>query len=135
MKSTIFGAYDIRGRYPKEINEQIILEALPATLKFLSRRGAIKKIVIGHDARLSSPKLYKTITRGLLNNKIKLEVIRAGMITTPMMYFLVNRLKTDGGIMVTASHNPKNWNGLKIVGREALPVSGKEIYGLYKSLR
>ncbi len=71
---------------------------------------------------------------GLRNHKlqsagrrIKLKIVPVGMMTTPMLYFLVNRLKAAGGLMVTASHNPKEYNGLKVVGPKAEMVSGKEV--------
>lgn len=138
MKSSIFGAYDIRGKYPNEINEKVVGEIIPAIFKVLKVKKSGAKIVVGHDVRLSSPSLYKAVIRtlkSLQTKNYKLQTITAGMITTPMLYFLVNKLKAAGGIMITASHNPKNYNGLKVVGHKATPISGKEIYGLYKSLR
>lgn len=128
-KNGIFGAYDIRGRYPGDINESILAEIIPAVVKILKKKG-MTKIIVGHDARLSSPSLYKAVIRtlkSLQTKNYKLQTITSGMITTPMLYFLVNKLKAAGGIMVTASHNPKEYNGLKVVCRNATPISGKEI--------
>jgi phosphomannomutase len=119
MRNIIFKAYDIRGKYPEEINEKIVSEIITALIKNLKP----KTIVIGHDARLSSPSLYKTLIK-------KLGVISIGLSTTPMFYFLVNYFNADLGIMITASHNPKEYNGLKIVGKKAIPISGKEILHL-----
>jgi len=111
MDSNIFRAYDIRGIYPDEINEEIAGKIAKATVKFL---GA-KKIVVGEDARLSSPSLRKAIIDGVTSAGC--DVIYIGRCTTPLFYFSVNHLNVDGGIMITASHNPSQYNGLKIVGR------------------
>lgn len=137
MKSSIFGAYDIRGKYPEDIDENTVKELVPIILKTLCR-GKRLKIVVGHDARLSSPSLYKAVIRtlkSLSTKNYKLEIVAAGMINTPMIYFLVEKLKADGGIVITASHNPKEYNGIKVINANGLPVSGQDIYELYKSLR
>ncbi|HEY4498222.1 MAG TPA: hypothetical protein VJA63_01125 [Candidatus Paceibacterota bacterium] len=118
----IFGAYDIRGRYPGEIDEVITAEIVAGLAEKIFKKG---KIVVGFDARKSSPALYEAAL-GVLGGR----ALPAGMITTPMLYFLVNKLKTSGGIMVTASHNPKDWNGLKVVGKRGAPISGDEIQRL-----
>jgi phosphomannomutase len=123
----IFRANDIRGRYPSEINEGIVSEIIAKTQNLLG-----KNIVIGHDVRLSSPSLYKTALDTLKKNK-QIKVFEAGLITSPMLYFLVNKLKASGGIMITASHNPKDYNGLKIVGKNAMSIGGKEIFNQVKS--
>ncbi len=122
--SSIFKANDIRGIYPEELNEATVEKICTALAGYF---GARAKLVIGRDARLSSPSLYRALKSGLKVESLKLKVIDAGLMTTPMLYFLVNKLNTDGGIMVTASHNPKQYNGLKIVQRRARPVGGKEI--------
>jgi phosphomannomutase len=137
MKASIFGAYDIRGKYPSEINEKVVSELLPSILKTLGgkKKG---KVIVGYDARLSSPNLYRAALRELDSLKksgYDLEVVPAGMITTPMIYFLVGKFKAKGGIVITASHNPKEYNGMKVVNSTLLPVSGTEIYELYKTLR
>ncbi|MEE8131770.1 MAG: hypothetical protein V3T98_01875 [Candidatus Paceibacterota bacterium] len=131
---SIFHAYDIRGKYPKEINEAVVEKIVADLAKKFFKSG---KIVIGHGARLSSPNLYKAILNSLKastkggsasgGKNLKLKAIPVGMITTPMLSFLVNKLKADGGIMITASHNPKNYNGLKVVGKKAVPISGYEL--------
>ena len=125
MNSKIFSPYDIRGKYPEEINESVVSEItsyLPKIFQF-----KVKIIIIGHDARLSSPSFYQTINKQLTTNNRQLTIIPIGLSTTPMFYFLVNHFKADGGIMITASHNPKEYNGLKIVGKNAIPISGEEI--------
>ena len=157
MDHSIFKAYDVRGKYPHELNEEAAFEIAKAVGKhFLKRkedRGKRKvNIIVGRDGRLSSPALYKAVLDGIMNNELgirksesrilnnesgkkpnsvihnsKFIIHEAGIMTTPMLYFLVNKLKADGGIMVTASHNPKEYNGLKIVGKKASMISGKEI--------
>ncbi len=136
--SSIFKAYDVRGVYPAELNEATA-ERIAQTMREYFGEGA--KIVIGHDARLSSPSLYRAVKRGLKVKSRKSlpagrqgmsNVVDAGLMTTPMLYFLVNDLKADGGIMVTASHNPKEYNGLKIVKKGARPVSGVQVQVLMK---
>jgi len=127
MNKNIFKAYDIRGRYPQEINEKTMAEIAPLLAKIFKN----KKIIIGHDARLSSPLLYQAIIKELKKYKIK-KIISIGLATTPMIYFLVNNLKTDGGIIITASHNPKEYNGLKVVGKKAKMISGYEISKLIR---
>ncbi|MEK7553534.1 MAG: hypothetical protein AAB504_02540 [Patescibacteria group bacterium] len=126
MNPDIFKAYDIRGKYPEEINEKIVSDIIAALIKNIKP----KVIVIGHDARLSSPSLYSTIIKQFKIENLKLKIISAEIITTPMLYFLVNYFKADIGIMITASHNPKEYNGLKIVGKKAIPISGKKIFHL-----
>jgi len=122
LNSKIFRAYDIRGRYPEEVNESVTERIILKLPKLL--RG---KIVLGRDGRLSSPSLYQAARNALRKYKKPEEILEAGEITTPMMYFLINELKAGGGIMITASHNPKEYNGIKISGARAKPVSGQEI--------
>ncbi|MBI3046119.1 MAG: phosphomannomutase/phosphoglucomutase [Candidatus Harrisonbacteria bacterium] len=127
IEPKIFKAYDVRGKYPEELNEETAFQIAAAVGKHFGGRA---KIIVGRDGRLSSPTLYKAVTSGLKVKSYKLKVISVGIMTTPTLYFLVNKLKADGGIMVTASHNPKNYNGLKVVGKNARPISGKEILKL-----
>lgn len=119
MNASIFKAYDVRGLYPEQINGEIVGKIAVAVAKKLK----CKKIIVGYDARLSSPTLHQAVMKALNSY----EVVDAGMITTPMLYFLVTKLKADGGIMITASHNPKEYNGIKAVGKKAAPISGTEI--------
>ena len=139
-KIGIFKAYDIRGRYPQEINEEVVSKITTVLADYFrskvkrslpaGRQEASKVIVVGYDARLSSPALYRSVLRSLKPKTYNLTPIPVGMITTPMLYFLVNHFKAAGGIMITASHNPKEYNGLKVVGSKAVPMSGEEIYKL-----
>ncbi|MEK7554486.1 MAG: hypothetical protein AAB518_00660 [Patescibacteria group bacterium] len=119
----IFKAYDARGKYPSEINETVVIAIARGLMKFWG--GG--KVIVGHDARLSSPELYRAMVGSLKRSGVKGEVIAGGLMTSPMLYFLVNHLKAKGGIMITASHNPKEWNGVKAVGKGAAPISGEEL--------
>ena len=125
--SDIFRAYDVRGIYPDELNEEIAGKIAGATVKFLNAHstgsGQAKKLVVGEDARVSSPALRKAVLDGA--TKAGCDVYYIGQCTTPLFYFSVNKLSADGGIMVTASHNPPEYNGLKIVGEKSKPVSSE----------
>ena len=128
MDPKIFKAYDIRGKYPQEFNEHDAFKIAEVLAGFF-KKG---KVVLGYDSRIGSRTIYQSVIKGLTTKNPKLKILKIGMITTPMMYFLVNSLKTRGGIMVTASHNPKEYNGLKIAREKALLVSGLEIKKLMK---
>ena len=129
MDQNIFKAYDIRGKYPSEINEDVVKKIIS---NFFSQKLKVKgkklTVVIGRDTRLSSPDLYEAAINSLKIKNLKLKIILAGLSTTPEMYFLVNKHNADFGIMITASHNPKEYNGIKIAGPKAAPISGKEVY-------
>ncbi len=122
LNRKIFKANDVRGVYPKEINEHAVFSIAKGLSKYFKT-----KVAIGHDARNSSLSLYNELKKGLKQNK-KIKIIDAGLITTPTMYFLVNSMKLDGGVMVTASHAPKEFNGMKIVKEKAQMLSGDEIW-------
>lgn len=129
----IFKAYDIRGKYPAEINKQAVSEISKNIGCYFSELagGRQSKIIVAHDARLSSPALYQTVIKSLQPSTSNLKLIKVGLATTPMFYFLVKKNKAVGGIMITASHNPKDYNGLKIVDKNALPISGLEVKKLF----
>ena len=113
-----FGAYDIRGIVPEEVNEELAYRIG----KFFPVLFKAHKVVVGHDIRLSGPGLQKALTRGLTESGC--DVINIGQCGTEMIYFATAHLKLDGGIMITASHNPKEYNGMKFVRQEAKPISG-----------
>lgn len=118
IKTTCFKAYDIRGQVPCELNEDIayrIGRALVAELKG-------KTIVLGRDMRLESPMLAQAMTRGLI--EAGANVIDIGLCGTEEVYFATSAFKADGGVMITASHNPKGFNGMKLVKAESRPISG-----------
>lgn len=117
--NSIFKSYDIRGIYPNEINEEIVEKIGRAFVTFLKA----KKVVVGHDMRSHSKPLFDALTRGM--NYSGADVINIGLCSTPMTYFANGFLKADGSIMITASHNTAEWNGLKPCRAQAVPISGK----------
>ena len=113
-----FKAYDIRGRVPEELNVDIAYRIGRAFAEFLSP----KNVVVGYDIRLTSPELNDALTRGLQDSGV--DVINIGLCGTEEIYFATSHLNVDGGIIVTASHNPKNYNGMKFVRKNSVPISG-----------
>lgn len=112
----IFKSYDIRGIYPTQINEESIVPITKAIYKFLLGQMPGKEfltVVVGRDMRLSSPAIFKALSETLVGLGAK--VIDVGLVSTPTFYFAVFNGKYDSGIQITASHNPKDYNGLKIV--------------------
>jgi phosphomannomutase len=114
----IFKAYDVRGLYPGEINEDVARAIGSGFIAYL-KAG---RVAIGRDMRLSSPALTAAFIDGVTSQGA--DVVDYGMISTDMMYFAVARNKHEGGAQITASHNPKQYNGVKMVRQEALPLSG-----------
>ena len=114
----VFKAYDIRGIYPDEIDEDGAREIGRAYVEQFEP----KRIAVGRDMRSSSPAMAKAVIEGAA--AAGAEVIDIGLVGTEMLYFAVGELALDGGIAVTASHNPKEYTGMKIVRRGALPVGG-----------
>ena len=117
LKIDCFKAYDIRGQIPNQLNPEVAYRIGNATAKFL---GA-KRIVVGRDIRLSSAELTDAVCKGI--TQAGAEVLDIGLGGTEMVYFATSELSADGGIMVTASHNPADYNGLKLVREEARPIS------------
>jgi len=118
MNPAIFKAYDIRGTYPEEINEEIAYKIGQAYVSAIKPQG---KVAVGMDVRLSSPQLKKAVISGLTDAGI--DVMDIGLISTEMLYFAVGSYNLAGGIAVTASHNPAEFNGMKMVKAEAAPIS------------
>ncbi|MBI5045998.1 MAG: hypothetical protein HZC14_03320, partial [Candidatus Niyogibacteria bacterium] len=127
LSENIFKAYDIRGIYPEEINADAAYRIGLAFCRYLLKKTKKKdlKMVVGKDARLSSPELSKAFINGCLDASA--DVLDIGLSTTPMMYFATNFLKADGGAIITASHNPSQYNGIKLVDGRALPINPSEI--------
>jgi len=119
---TIFKAYDIRGIYPEQLDEETIYRIGKAYADILIDELAKDNItiVVGQDMRTSSPSLADNIIRGITEQGVN--VVDIGLASTPTFYFAVTNLGLDGGMQVSASHNPKDYNGVKIVRRKALPV-------------
>ena len=112
-----FKAYDVRGVYPDEVNEELAYRVG----RIFSARFAAETVVVGHDIRLSGRSIVDALTEGLRHGGTK--VLDIGQCGTEMIYFATAHLHADGGIMVTASHNPKEYNGMKLVRRDARPIS------------
>src|SRR3990172_3169954 len=110
IDSKIFKAYDIRGIYPNEINEDTVYKIGQAFAKLLNFP---KVVAVGKDVRLSSPSLWRAAASGLTDAGV--DVVDIGTGSTDMYYFAVSFYGLDGGMMVSASHNAKEYNGLKMV--------------------
>ena len=118
MNLNIFKAYDVRGIYPSELDEEIFQDIGRAFVTFLKA----KRIGVGRDMRLSSPSLADAFIAGARQQGA--DVVDYGMIATDMIYYAVGTDDLDGGAQITASHNPKQYNGCKMVGRGNVPLSG-----------
>ena len=118
INPAIFKAYDIRATYPDNINEEVMVEAIRAIYTFLAQRSNKKdlSIALGRDMRISSPSLYAVAKETLI--KCGAQVKEIGLAATPTVYFAVRNYNYDAGIQISASHNPKEYNGIKIVLRD-----------------
>ncbi len=115
---SIFKAYDVRGIYPGQINGEMARRIGCAFVDYL---GA-KRIAVGRDVRISSPEIAKGFVKGAASRGC--HVTDIGVASTDMLYYAVARYDLDGGAIITASHNPKEWNGIKMVRKGALALSG-----------
>jgi phosphomannomutase len=115
----VFKAYDVRGIYPDELDE----DGAYAIGRAYAEHFEPRRIAVGWDMRLSSPAMAAAVIRGAADAGV--DVLELGLVGTEMLYFAVGDLGLDGGIEVTASHNPKEYTGMKIVRRGALPVGGE----------
>ncbi|MCB9847697.1 MAG: phosphomannomutase/phosphoglucomutase [Phycisphaeraceae bacterium] len=128
MLGNVFKAYDIRGVYPDPLNDRMAWQiGYGASRHLLAEAEAeghttpmMQRLVVGRDMRISSPKLSKELQEGIADQGGS--VIDVGMVDTPFVYFAINYLDCAGGVMVTASHNPPQYNGFKISKRKAKPV-------------
>ncbi|HNG60842.1 MAG TPA: phosphomannomutase [Cellvibrionaceae bacterium] len=118
MNITCFKAYDIRGRVPDELNDDVAYRVGRAFAEYLNA----KRLVVGHDIRLTSPALTNALVRGMTDAGA--DVIHIGQCGTEEVYFATFALEVDGGICVTASHNPMDYNGMKLVREGSKPISG-----------
>lgn len=117
MKISCFKAYDVRGRLPDELNEEIAYRIGRGYAEFVKP----KKVVVGRDIRLSSAQLRDAVSKGLTDSGV--DVYDIGLCGTEGVYFATFHERMDGGIMVTASHNPPDYNGMKFVRERAKPIS------------
>ena len=120
VNPSIFKAYDVRGLYPAEVNEDAARQIGRGFVAYLKA----KRIAVSRDMRLSSPAVAAAFIDGAREGGA--DVVDYGMLATDMMYYAVARDGHDGGAQITASHNPKQYNGVKLVRREAFPLSGEE---------
>src|ERR671920_1395006 len=119
INPSIFKAYDVRGLYPSEVNEDAARLIGRGFVSYLQA----KRIAVSRDMRLSSPSVAAAFIEGARAQGA--DVVDYGMMGTDMLYFAVARDGHDGGVQITASHNPKEYNGIKMVRREAFPLSGE----------
>ena len=124
LDKNIFRGYDIRGVYPTNIDEDTAYTFGLGFGTHIQRIGK-KKCVVGHDNRLSSPSLYEAVIKGILDTGV--DVVRLGLCTTPMYYYACIKMGIPSGAMITASHNPKDDNGIKFAFDEKGNCKGQEI--------
>ena len=115
---SIFKAYDIRGIYGEDLDEALAEKIGRAFVEFTKA----KKIVVGRDMRPHSVGLFAALAKGMTAQGA--DVIDIGLCSTPMSYYANGFLKADGSVMITASHNPGEWNGFKLCKAQAVPISG-----------
>ena len=130
VATSIFREYDIRGKYPQELNEESIKKIAYAIVK-KCRKENVGSLVVGRDGRLSGPSLIEAFCNSLINSGINVKNI--GLVTSPMLYFAAKKEISKSGIIITGSHNPKNYNGIKMVIDDK-PVSGSEILELMEDI-
>jgi phosphomannomutase len=136
IDSSIFKAYDIRGVYPEQMNADLVYKIAQAYISFLlSDKHRLegngltpKSIVVGHDMRLSGEEFSKAAIAGLTDAGV--DVIDIGLASTDQLYFAAATLPVDGGIQITASHNPAEYGGMKLVREKGRPISGDS--GIYQ---
>ncbi len=121
MSKQIFRAYDIRGEYPSELNEELAEKIGIAFGNFIDA----DEVVIGRDNRFNSKKIEESLINGIL--KSGKNVVKVGMVPTPVLYFAINHLNKGGGIIVTGSHLPKKYGGMKLKKEKAVGFSSEEI--------
>ena len=124
----IFKAYDVRGIYPTQLNEGAVYDIIQAYVSFVKPTV----VILGKDVRTSGPALWEAACNSFIHAGVK--VIDIGTVNADMVYFAVRELKADGGIYLSASHNPKEWNGINICRKGSRPISSetglKEIQAL-----
>jgi len=119
----IFKTYDVRGVYPKEINRKVAYK-IGRGVAIKIRPQRVKNLAIGRDNRLSSDDLFQGICDGIRDEGIN--VVNFGLVTTPILYYAMIKMDLDAGIMITASHNPKEYNGFKIIKKGGIPLDEKD---------
>ncbi|EKD62562.1 MAG: phosphomannomutase, partial [uncultured bacterium] len=118
VDSSIFKAYDIRGIYPDTVNDELAYKIGQA---FVAVTNPQSEVLVGLDVRLHSPTLTQNLIKGILDAGVN--VVDVGFMSTDMLYFGVGKYKTDGGVQVTASHNPPEWHGFKMVRKGPIAMT------------
>ena len=126
IDESIFREYDIRGIVPNQIND-LSVKAIAKAVAIKCRNEFVDEIALGRDGRLSGDNLLRLLSREL--QSLGINVLNIGIVSSPLLYFAAKKIKSKSGIMITGSHNPKNYNGFKIVINDS-PVSGLEILDL-----
>ena len=122
MNQDIFRAYDIRGVAGTDLTEKVVVDIGKALGSIIINQED-SEIIVGRDSRLSSPKLFSYLTQGITSTGVN--VIDIGIVPTPALYFATHKLNSSNGVVITGSHNPKNYNGFKIVlNRKTLSEKG-----------
>ena len=130
MNSKIFREYDIRGIADKDLPSEVV-ESIGRAIGTFAREKGAKTFTLGRDCRISSPRIHGILSQALVSTG--LQVIDVGLVPTPLLYFSVFELNTDGGVMITGSHNPPDQNGFKIcVGKTT--IYGEDIQELRKTI-
>ncbi len=130
IDESIFKAYDIRGTYPDQLDEDLARDIGRAFVNHLSLSGS--RVVVARDMRLSGEDLQAAFIEGV--TEAGADVLSLGMVSTDALYFAVGHLEEPGGAMITASHNPKNYNGLKLCREQAIALSGESGIGQIRDL-
>ena len=125
IKETIFREYDVRGNWENDITEDVAYTFGRSFASYIALRGELD-VIVGHDNRTSSPIIHDALIRGLVESGAN--VIDLGLVTTPMYYYAKKKNKIKNGIMITASHNPKEYNGFKISFDYIGNSCGQDIY-------
>ena len=130
IDESIFKAYDIRGTYPEQLDEGVARDIGRAFVAHLGLSGS--RVVVARDMRLSGEDLREAFIGGV--TEAGADVLDLGMVSTDALYFAVGHLEEPGGAMITASHNPKNYNGFKLCREEAIALSGESGIGQIRDL-
>src|ERR671919_2524395 len=130
LDESIFKAYDIRGVYPDSLDENVAGDIGRAFVKHLDLQGS--RVVVARDMRLSGEALERAFIEGV--TEAGADVLELGLVSTDALYFAVGHLEEPGGAMITASHNPKNYNGFKLCREEAIALSGDAGLGQIRNL-
>src|ERR687894_2898352 len=130
IDESIFKAYDIRGTYPDQLDEDLARDIGRAFVNHLGLPGS--RVVVARDMRLSGKDLQAAFIEGV--TQAGADVLNLGMVSTDALYFAVGHLEEPGGAMITASHNPKNYNGFKLCREEAIALSGESGIGQIRDL-